>query len=312
MSAANRHRHQSSESKHPEDLELRARALSRENPELARREATRLWAAWRERVEAGGIHPSKRYLAAFLGGYSEPLGGWLPLGMAGYLAKRLDPKERPHLPQGGALPKRSLEGSVDRPRYDRGPGGVHRASPDFRDFVERAASGQYEDGKASLHPRDMERRARALSRVNPEWARLNGAVRWANWEEGFESGGVHPSPTNLAAFLRGYSEPLGGWLPPGVASYLADRLDPEVSAHKPQGGALPKRATDGTMHRFRSRTRDREITDLVRRLTAEYKESGTERPKAKAVAHVADLEGVGPVEVKKALHRHQKKESERA
>ena len=93
----------------------------------------------------------------------------------------------------------------------------------------------------SLHPSDLESRGRALaSAVGERAVKSMGTGTWLDWREQMSETGAHPTKRYLAAFLRGWSAPVGGWLPDGMADYLADRLDPDEPEPKNQGWAASK------------------------------------------------------------------------
>ena len=91
---------------HYEDLERYGRSCP---PDHARYLGDLIWREWRRRIEETGRHPSKRHLAAFLRGYAAMSGAWLPDGMAGYLAQRLDPEVPEPAKLGGRPPRRSAD-----------------------------------------------------------------------------------------------------------------------------------------------------------------------------------------------------------
>jgi hypothetical protein len=136
------------------------------------------------------------------------------------------------------------------------------------------------------HPEDLERLGRSVATgVGPEAAQRLGVGVWLGWCQDIEKEGRHPPDRYLAAFLRGFSAPLDGWLPEGMAEYLAERWE-RPKAHQPRkGGRPPARA--GERHR-----KFRDALHLARTALL-Y-----------GVAEATERTGVHAVDVKKALHHH--------
>lgn len=150
---------------------------------------------------------------------------------------------------------------------------------------------------ARKHPEDMERGGRSLvAAAGAKAGRSIGSGVWREWREAE----YHPTARELAAFLRGYSVPLGGWLPEGMGEYLADRL--EGKHPKPKGGRYPRREHE----RFRAEWEERWLAKEVLMAWARHREAGTSYPQEAAIREVAEHRNLYEPDVKKLLTRHRR------
>lgn len=159
----------------------------------------------------------------------------------------------------------------------------------------------------SLHPSDLESRGRALaSAVGERAVKSIGTAAWLDWREQMSETGAHPKKRYLAAFLRGWAVPIGGWLPDGMADYLADRLDPKVPEPKNQGGRLPRRESERSRAQHAERLTGIYIASEVLRHWDENKRSGTSYPQDEAIRSVAEQMRLDEAEIKLAFSAYRR------
>jgi len=152
---------------------------------------------------------------------------------------------------------------------------------------------------ARIHPQDLERNGRSLVRAVGEQAgRSIGGGIWKRWRED----DYHPTASELAAFLRGYCAPVGGWLPEGMAEYLADRL--EKKHPKPKGGRTPPTAWERHQRWTREAREGRRIAEAVFIAWQRLEDSGAPYPQAAAIKEVSDRELLDEIDTKKTFSLH--------
>ena len=127
-----------------------------------------------------------------------------------------------------------------------------------------------------------------------------GTEIWKRWA-GEILKGKHPRRSDLLAFLRGWADPVGDWLPKGMADYLADRLDTAVST--PDLGGRPPLSRSEESERY---ARDLTIADEVLISWRAHRKAGTPYPQQAAYNSVAERSGLPAVEVRLAFSRHRK------
>ena len=146
-----------------------------------------------------------------------------------------------------------------------------------------------------IHPDDLESQGHSVLRVaGVETLREVGEAIWVEWSYDIEQRNRHPSKRYLAAFLRGWSGPAGGWMPDGMAEYWGDRIDPTIDKPMRQGGRPPRRTSELA----------REFSRKAPAALAVARRIADGQPKAEAIASVASALGENEVYVKLAFHRY--------
>ena len=127
-----------------------------------------------------------------------------------------------------------------------------------------------------------------------------GTAIWWRWAGKIREG-EHPSRSHLLAFLRAWAAPVGDWLPPGMASYLADRLDPAVSSR--DRGGRPRLSSSRESQDYE---RELRIAGDVLRSWQAHKNAGTPYPQQTALKSVAEANSLPEATVRLAFSRRRK------
>lgn len=133
-----------------------------------------------------------------------------------------------------------------------------------------------------------------------------GAAIWMEWSSEIRVE-KHPARAALLAFLRCWAAPAGDWLPPGMADYLADRLDKGVST--PDRGGRP---TEPISVKLDEHALQVHIAALVLEAWTRHRKTKTPYPQRAAFKTVADALDLREVDVRLVFFRHRKTAEARA